>query len=161
MLFRSRRVGDFLKELHLTEGRNTGMRKMLNALRRNGSPDPVFETDEGRLYFLVTIYAHRSAEAEGGEDSLGSPTRPVEETGPGAERATAKKPQSQIVFGGVAQRQDELLDFFAQHPAATVAQAAKALGVGKSTINRDIESLKVEGRLRRHGSAKAGTWVVL
>ncbi|WP_295996154.1 RNA-binding domain-containing protein [uncultured Adlercreutzia sp.] len=159
--YRNRRVGDFLKELHLTEGRNTGMRKMLNALRRNGSPDPVFETDEGRLYFLVTIYAHRSAEAEGGEDSLGSPTRPVEETGPGAERATAKKPQSQIVFGGVAQRQDELLDFFAQHPAATVAQAAKALGVGKSTINRDIESLKVEGRLRRHGSAKAGTWVVL
>lgn len=30
----NRRIGDFLKELHLTEGRNTGFKKILDALGR-------------------------------------------------------------------------------------------------------------------------------
>ena len=32
----NRRIGDFLKEMHLTERRNTGFQKTLNALERNG-----------------------------------------------------------------------------------------------------------------------------
>lgn len=35
--YRNRRIGDFLKELHLTEGRNTGFKKILDALDVNGS----------------------------------------------------------------------------------------------------------------------------
>jgi ATP-dependent DNA helicase RecG len=56
--YRNRRIGEFLKELRLTEGRNTGFRKIINALEYNGSPFPVFETDEERLSFAVTIYKH-------------------------------------------------------------------------------------------------------
>jgi ATP-dependent DNA helicase RecG len=56
--YRNRRIGEFLKELHLTEGRNTGFRKIISALEHNGSPLPVFETDEDRLSFSVTIYRH-------------------------------------------------------------------------------------------------------
>jgi hypothetical protein len=56
--YRNRRIGDFLKELHLTEGRNTGFKKILDALKHNGSPLPIFETDENRLSFAVTIYRH-------------------------------------------------------------------------------------------------------
>lgn len=44
--YRNRRIGDFLKELHLTEGRNTGFKKILNALEANGSPKPEFEPDK-------------------------------------------------------------------------------------------------------------------
>ena len=36
--YRNRRIGEFLKEIHLTEGRNTGFRKTLRALEHNGSP---------------------------------------------------------------------------------------------------------------------------
>lgn len=50
--YRNRRVDDFLKELHLTEGRNTGFHKILHALEVNGSPAPRIETDEDRIYFL-------------------------------------------------------------------------------------------------------------
>lgn len=50
--YRNRRIGDFLKELHLTEGRNTGFKKILDALETNGSPKPEFETDDGRSYFI-------------------------------------------------------------------------------------------------------------
>ena len=56
--YRNRRIGEFLKEMHLTEGRNTGFRKILNALDRNGSPQPVFETDPERLSFCTTLLIH-------------------------------------------------------------------------------------------------------
>lgn len=48
--YRNRRIGDILKELHLTEGRNTGFGKILRALEANGSSKPEFETDEDHSY---------------------------------------------------------------------------------------------------------------
>lgn len=56
--YRNRRIGDFLKELRLTEGRGTGFPKIRKALLLNGSPTPVFETDNERTYFLVTLPIH-------------------------------------------------------------------------------------------------------
>jgi len=56
--YRNRRIGEFLKELSLTEGRGTGIPKMLKAMRLNGSPPPVFETDRNRTYFLVRLPLH-------------------------------------------------------------------------------------------------------
>jgi ATP-dependent DNA helicase RecG len=57
--YRNRRVGDFLKELEYTEGRSTGFPKIHRHLKRNYSPEPVFETDENNLHFLTTIYSHK------------------------------------------------------------------------------------------------------
>jgi ATP-dependent DNA helicase RecG len=56
--YRNRRIGEFLKELDLTEGRSTGIRKINRAIEQNGSPQPVFETDEDRTYFLVRFPVH-------------------------------------------------------------------------------------------------------
>ena len=56
--YRNRRIGDFLKELHLTEGRNTGFKKIIDALEANGSPKPEFETDEERSYFITRLFVH-------------------------------------------------------------------------------------------------------
>ncbi len=56
--YRNRRIGDFLKELRLTEGRGTGFPKIRKALKDNGSLAPLFLTDDDRTYFQTTIYAH-------------------------------------------------------------------------------------------------------
>ncbi len=40
------------------EGRNTGFKKILDALEANGSPKPEFETDEDRSYFITRLFAH-------------------------------------------------------------------------------------------------------
>jgi ATP-dependent DNA helicase RecG len=50
-----------LKELELTEGRGTGIPKILRAMRENGSPPPIFEFDEDHLYFAVTLPVHPQA----------------------------------------------------------------------------------------------------
>ncbi|SFS33382.1 ATP-binding protein [Sphingobacterium wenxiniae] len=57
--YRNRRIGDFLKELELTEGRGTGFPAIYDAMEKNGSPDPIFETDQDRNYFLATLPAHQ------------------------------------------------------------------------------------------------------
>ena len=56
--YRNRRIGEFLKELDLTEGRSTGVPKILRVMKANASPTPVFETDEDRTYFLIRLPIH-------------------------------------------------------------------------------------------------------
>ena len=163
--YRNRRVGEYLKELGLTEGRNTGIRKMLAALRNNGSPDPVFETDEGRLYFLVTIFARQDAEErpgsasgdfvrEGGAASLSCRDESDLSVAKGADASVRERI-------GADERRVLLLRMFEEEPSGSILQASKRLGVSAATINRDVEALKREGRLKREGSSKTGRWRVL
>ncbi len=58
--YRNRRIGDFLKELHLVEGRNTGIPTAIRAIKENGSPLPLLLTDENRSFFSVIIPIHEA-----------------------------------------------------------------------------------------------------
>ncbi len=55
---RNRRIGEFLKELRLAEGRGTGLPKIFRVMQENGSDAPSFDFDEVRSYFRVTLPAH-------------------------------------------------------------------------------------------------------
>ncbi len=55
---RNRRIGEFLKEPGLAEGRGTGIPKIRRKMSENGSPEPKFEFDGERTYFRVIIPAH-------------------------------------------------------------------------------------------------------
>ena len=55
---RNRRIGEFLKELGLAEGRLTGLPKVFRVMEANGSPPPCFDFDEQRTYFQATLPAH-------------------------------------------------------------------------------------------------------
>lgn len=57
-IYRNRRIGDFLKELKLIEGRNTGFPNALKALKENGSAPLQFEMNPERDYLSVTIPVH-------------------------------------------------------------------------------------------------------
>jgi len=57
--YRNRRIGEFLKELRLTEGRGTGIPTIVKALKYNGSDAPIFDTNEPhRTHFLIEIPVH-------------------------------------------------------------------------------------------------------
>jgi ATP-dependent DNA helicase RecG len=56
--YRNRRLGEFLKEMELTEGRATGIPTIQRKLKDNGSASAIFETDEDRAYFLIDIPCH-------------------------------------------------------------------------------------------------------
>jgi ATP-dependent DNA helicase RecG len=56
--YRNRRIGDFLKELDLTEGKSTGFPIIRDTMAANGNPEPVFYTDKDQILFLVTLPCH-------------------------------------------------------------------------------------------------------
>lgn len=58
--YRNRRIGDFLKELKLIEGRNTGFPNAYKALETNGSPALEFYSDDQRGFLSVVIPVHPS-----------------------------------------------------------------------------------------------------
>lgn len=74
--YRNRRVGEFLKELDLTEGRSTGISKIIKVMEANGSPAPEFETDEDRSYLLVRLPIHEQAEVAATEVGAGAQVTP-------------------------------------------------------------------------------------
>jgi ATP-dependent DNA helicase RecG len=118
--YRNRRIGEFLKELGLTEGRNTGVHKMLKTLKNNGSPAPLFETDEGRLYFMVTIYSRNSKHVDFPKES-------------------SRQQKTQL-------RRKAVEEYFAANPYATIANASTELGIPRATLNRDLAVLRQKSK---------------
>lgn len=57
--YRNRHLGEFFKELELTEGRATGIPTIQRQLKNNGSPRASIETDENRTYFMIEIPCHK------------------------------------------------------------------------------------------------------
>lgn len=56
--YRNRRLGEFLKELNLSEGHSSGIPTIQNELKRNGSSRAEFFTDEDRRAIRVRIPIH-------------------------------------------------------------------------------------------------------
>lgn len=56
--YRNRRLGDFLKELNLTEGRGTGFPTIKKELEKNGSSPANFDSDDERTFFFISIPCH-------------------------------------------------------------------------------------------------------
>ncbi|MDP1993042.1 MAG: ATP-binding protein [Syntrophales bacterium] len=59
--YRNRRIGEFLKELEFTEGRSTGIPKIIDAMQANGSPPAEFDFDEDHSYFMIRLPVHPAA----------------------------------------------------------------------------------------------------
>ncbi|MDO4431623.1 MAG: putative DNA binding domain-containing protein [Lonepinella koalarum] len=62
--YRNRRLGDFLKDLKLSEGRGTGIPTIQRELANNGSLPANFDFDEERTYFLIEIPSLKDANDE-------------------------------------------------------------------------------------------------
>ena len=149
--YRNRRIGEFLKELRLTEGRNTGFHKILFAMRANGSPDPLFETDEDRIYFLTTLPAWSEPE---------SPREPK------ADLYLMDEREGELAYAGsgspreLTERERRICDYLRKRPNATIAQLCDDLGLKPATVNRDVKGLRDANVLWREGSRKTGCWCV-
>lgn len=143
--YRNRRIGDFLKELHLTEGRNTGFKKILDALEANGSPKPEFETDDARSYFISRLFIHEGFIDISNDEQKKS-------------RKGAKKEPKMDPKG--AKRKQAILELLAENPAMTQTQLMEEMNLTRKQIQIDIKQLKEDGVLGREGSNRNGRWVV-
>ncbi|MDR2568714.1 MAG: putative DNA binding domain-containing protein [Oscillospiraceae bacterium] len=144
--YRNRRIGEFFKEIDLSEKMSTGIKKILSALERNGSPPPEFKTSQGREYMQVTIKMH-----EGFDLDHFAAKSSNEGNGDGINEG---------INDGI-NRHNLIMNTMKDNPAITTQQLADAIGVSVATMEREIRALKKSNQIGRVGARKSGQWVVL
>ena len=157
--YRNRRIGDILKELHLTEGRNTGFGKILSALEENGSPKPEFETDEGHNYFITRLFVHEAfIEKEENGVEVGEKGAKVEPKGAEVEQKGAKVTQKGAKKG--TERSLDILNRMRENPLITQVKLMEEFGLSRKQIQNIIQYLRQNGLVEREGSNRSGKWIV-
>ena len=135
--YRNRRIGDILKELHLTEGRNTGFGKILRALEENGSPKPEFETDDDHSYFISRLFVQEAFLKE--ENTQAGTEKELK-------RSQKKEPKkSWMYYGEWKITQVKLMEEF---------------NLTRKQVQKLIKDLREDGLVERKGSNRSGKWVV-
>ncbi|MCK4643351.1 putative DNA binding domain-containing protein [bacterium] len=144
--YRNRRIGDFLKELHLTEGKCTGIPTIWKEMERNGSPKPVFKTDEYRAAFFVTLPIHPLVIKEGIPDSpqVTPQVTPQDENGIHLTKLETK-----------------ILDLIKSNNRISRKQIAVELGISPDTVKEYIRRLRDKKVIDREGKTRSGKWIIL
>jgi len=137
--YRNRRIGEFLKELELTEGRGTGIPKILRNVKINGSPMPCFITDDDRSYFIVEFPIHPVFLPEKIDKEISSGISSGKSSG-----------KSSI----------EILGLLRKTSSLTIPELSKKLNISTRAVEKHIQALKKAGKLKRMGSRKEGWWEV-
>lgn len=136
--YRNRRLGDFLKELDLSEGRATGIPTIQDELRKNGSQPARIETDDARSYFLIEIPC-REGFMEGGD-----PKRSNDEP---------------IAIQELPAEVERLLEMIKDVPSISRAMLSKQLGISERQVRKILDLLRANGVLTRNGG-RSGKWIV-
>ena len=155
--YRNRRLGDFLKELDLTEGRSTGVPTIQTKLAENGSPRAIFETTDDRLTFLVTIPAHEKCE-ESSETLVISSGTESKSSGTNGMGSETKSKSS----GTRKKTSDKIIEIIKNNPKITAPQIAMELGISTRGVEKNLRQLRETGSLKRIGSPTfGGYWEIV
>ena len=138
--YRNRRIGEFLKEIHLTEGRNTGFRKILRALEHNGSPLPEFETDEERGFFITRLHRH-PAFAEAADR---------ETTGKSGDNGRI----SDKISDKVAEHRQRVMELLSIRGHAKTNEIAEELGIKPPCTRQLLAQMVADGIIEAHGERR-------
>ncbi len=138
--YRNRRLGDFLKEMGLTEGRSTGIPTIQEELVKNGSPRATIETNDERNFINVFIPVH-----EGCGDIV---------------ELNVTKDVTKDVTKELTERQIIIVSLIRKNPEITIPEMSLKMNVTTRTIKRDISALVDMGILVREGGRKEGRWVL-
>ena len=150
--YRNRRIGDFLKELHLTEGRNTGFKKILDALEANGSPKPEFETDEDRSYFITRLFIHEAFAKDVNERSLS-------EVNEKNERSLSEV-VSEVLKASDFSKLEKIIKFIEEKGEITPKEAEAVSGKSSATVRRYLKTLVGTGYVESEGNTNNSVYKI-
>lgn len=136
--YRNRRIGEFLKELNLTEGRGTGIPTMKRVLSSNGSPKPIFDTNEPERSCFVTELTIHPDFIE--DDKEGN--------------------QAGGQVADLTARQKEVFEYIVDNPKISRSELASKIGINESAIQKHIKALKEKQVIKREGKT-TGQWLIL
>jgi len=158
--YRNRRLGDFLKELDLTEGRSTGVPTIQAKLAENGSPRAIFETTDDRLTFLVTIPVHDGCN-KSSETGSGTTPKSSEKGLLGSEKSSEKASKSsEKSTTGSEKSSKKILDLIKNKPTISAAEIAMEIDMSARGVEKQIRKLREAGIIKRIGADRGGYWEI-
>ena len=160
--YRNRYLGDFLKELDLTEGRSTGVPTIQEKLAANGSPRATFETTDDRLTFLIHIPVHAGCENNLLSLANKSQLNGSEKTGTSSEKGSASS--SEKGGAGSDKPQDvvqSILSAIRHNPKVSAAEIAMKVGLSSRAIEKRIKTMRENGISHRVGPDRGGYWEIM
>lgn len=141
--YTNRRLGEFLKELDLTEGRATGIPTIQNELKKNGSPRATIETDDERSFFLIDIPCHPDF----------------------ANKTFAVSSFTKDFTKDLSERQKLVLKLLSKNGDLTSQKISQKISqkdsISPRTVIADMKVLQEQGYIIREGGRKFGHWKVL
>lgn len=147
--YRNRRLGDFLKELDLTEGKATGIPTITKAMEENGSPKAMFETDEDRSFFHVTLPIYPEFPASTKVRKSSTKVR---------KKSVLSSQEIKDQFGENALK---ILLLLKEDGKITAAELAQKVNLSSRAVQKNMLKMRSEGILDREGPTKSGEWIVL
>ena len=134
--YRNRRLGEFLKELDLSEGHSSGIPTIQEELERNGSPRAEFFTDVDRRAMRIRIPIHPAFLSDG-DDITG-----IEETIP--EKISKKK----------AEQYAKILELMSDQEWHKTSEVVVRLGLKDTRVKELLKELISIGKLVDNGKTK-------
>ena len=135
--YRNRRIGDFLKELNLTEGRSTGFPIIYEKMERNGSPAPIFETDSVYTHFLTIL--------------------PVQ---PEFQKVMQEEEKQKEAFEKMTNH-EKVLALIKANSKITILEMTEKMAVSKATLKRILSQITKDGVIERTGTKKDGERIIV
>ena len=169
--YRNRYLGDFLKELDLTEGRSTGVPTIQEKLADNGSPRATFETTEDRLTFLIHIPIHPGCannplSVGAAKNSVGSWTSQaagpsVEKKEDGSETSNFSSETKEESSERRKKSSERILDLIKNKPTISAAEIAMEIDMSARGVEKQIRKLRETGIIKRIGADFGGYWEII
>lgn len=145
----NRRLGDFLKELDLAEGKATGIPTIIKAMEVNGSPKAEFDTDEDRSFFHVVLPIHNafllSTKVRRSKTNVFNKT----------------SLSSQEIREQFRENALKIILLIKEDEKITAAELAQKIDISSRAVQKNIAKMQENGVLHREGSRKTGKWEVL
>ncbi|MDR1953037.1 MAG: putative DNA binding domain-containing protein [Clostridiales Family XIII bacterium] len=150
--YRNRRIGEFLKEIDLSEKRATGITKILSALEANGSPSPEFETNDDRSYMITTFKVHTGFN----QNEL-----------PGISMYADNKSEGKAVNSGKIavnsgnEKYDKILQYIREKGSISNAEGRELLELAESTTRKLLSAMVAEGYIESTGNYRDRRYLIV
>lgn len=135
---RNELIADIFARMDKVERIGSGIKRMRDAMKSFELPYPKIKSD---LFFTIEFQRPEyslAEKAEGGQKGL---------------------------VDGLVERlvdsQKKILDFIKENPHISKKELSEKIGISSTAIDKNIQSLKKKGLLKRIGSAKGGYWEVI
>ena len=164
--YRNRRLGEYLKELDMAEGRSTGIPTIQNVLENNGSPRATVVTDEDRTFFRITIPCHEAAgniiaDIANKDASVKASRRGALKTALQTALQTAPETALQTALQTAPETALQILEQIQINPKVTMTDLANLTGYSRRWVAQTMKQLQELNVIKRVGSTKTGYWEII